>query len=300
MGNEHSTCPQSARLHVERRSLDAGVFRQVHSTHGTPRSAPAIQLDEEDNFDRNFNFAEIEQRRMSTSPSKRRMSLDVTHCRNHTRAKLSLSGREEMMCNKQRKMSRSSGTYADSATDYMMIPLAEQLKLSTYQILLLQQTWGKVKTTVFANTFRLLTQRNNLSKEMFQKMSIVEGFSSNKCCDIKEHTRLLNDLFETAILEINSPCKIIQTKCMQIGKAHYPSGGAANPRPCGQVWEDLADCLTESINKAECLRGKREPMKAWFALISYIIDNMKCGYMAEFKRRSVSRASSGYITSENV
>ncbi|KAK0413273.1 hypothetical protein QR680_006701 [Steinernema hermaphroditum] len=221
--------------------------------------------------------------------------------RNHTRfAKLSLTPGEEMMCShqQQRRYSKASGNY--DPADYSMIPLNDQLKLSTYQVLLLQQTWGKLKCSVFANTFRLLTQKNVMAKEMFQKMSIVEGFSSNKCCDMKEHTRLLNDLIETAILEINSPCKIIQDKCMQIGQAHYPStSGAVNPRPCGQFWEDLADCLTESVNKAECLRGKREPMKAWIALISYVIDNMKCGYMAEFKRRSVSRGSSGYITSEN-
>uniref|UniRef100_A0A1I8ADY0 GLOBIN domain-containing protein n=1 Tax=Steinernema glaseri TaxID=37863 RepID=A0A1I8ADY0_9BILA len=301
MGNEHSGPEVAARLHVERHSLDAGMLRQVRSAHGTPRSAPAIEMDG-DRVDRNFSFNQpSDQMRINTTPCRRRMSVDDVQRRNHTRfAKLSLTPGEEMMCShQQRRYSRASGTY--DASEYGMIPLSEQLKLSTYQILLLQQTWGKLKSSVFSNTFRLLTQKNVHAKEMFQKMSIVEGFSSNKCCDMKEHTRLLNDLIETAILEINSPCKVIQGKCMQIGQAHYPSTakGAMNPRPCGQFWEDLADCLTESVSKAECLRGKREPMKAWIALISYVIDNMKCGYMSEFKRRSVSRASSGYITSEN-
>jgi hypothetical protein len=41
-------------------------------------------------------------------------------------------------------------------------------------------------------------------------MSIVGGFSSSKCCDLKEHVAVLVELFDSSIQELNSPVKIAQ------------------------------------------------------------------------------------------
>lgn len=54
--------------------------------------------------------------------------------------------------------------------------------------------------------------RNTIAKEVFQKMSIVEGFSASKNCDQKEHIRLLIELFDLSIQYLNNSCKLIQVK----------------------------------------------------------------------------------------
>lgn len=52
--------------------------------------------------------------------------------------------------------------------------------------------------------------RNTIAKEVFQKMSIVEGFSASKICDQKEHIKLLIETFDLSIQDLNSSCKLIQ------------------------------------------------------------------------------------------
>lgn len=52
--------------------------------------------------------------------------------------------------------------------------------------------------------------RNTIAKKVFQKMSIVEGFSASKNCDQKEHIRLLIEIFNLSIQYLNNSCKLIQ------------------------------------------------------------------------------------------
>uniref|UniRef100_A0A914CYP2 Uncharacterized protein n=1 Tax=Acrobeloides nanus TaxID=290746 RepID=A0A914CYP2_9BILA len=122
---------------------------------------------------------------------------------------------------------------------------------------------------------------------MFQKMSIVGGFSAGKCCDMKEHVKSLVELFDFAVSELNNNSKEVQDRCLKIGEAHLGAcGGSAS-----QVWDDLGDCLTDAIAKTEAVRGKREALKAWITLISFLVDSMKAGYTAQCKRRSIIRPS---------
>uniref|UniRef100_A0A915ESL6 Uncharacterized protein n=1 Tax=Ditylenchus dipsaci TaxID=166011 RepID=A0A915ESL6_9BILA len=117
-----------------------------------------------------------------------------------TTGKSSVSGVE--LQGGHRRYSRPLNQHADGFSPSAMdggLCLAEQLKLSSYQTLTLQQTWPRIKSTVFSSVFRQLTQKNAVAKELFQKMSIVGGFSASKCCDQKEHVQLLVELFDASI-----------------------------------------------------------------------------------------------------
>ena len=57
---------------------------------------------------------------------------------------------------------------------------------------------------------RELCQKCAKVKEVFQKTSIVGGFSSNKCFDIKEHGKLLIELYDAALQDLGAPCKLTQ------------------------------------------------------------------------------------------
>ncbi|KAI6239293.1 hypothetical protein M3Y99_00604300 [Aphelenchoides fujianensis] len=171
------------------------------------------------------------------------------------------------------------------------LTLQEHLKLTSYQTLMLTQTWSRVKASVFTGVFRELSSKCPKVKELFQKTSIVGGFSANKCFDIKEHIKLVIELFDLCLQEMNSPCKTSQDRCIAIGETHFTIIG---PSASG-IWDDLGVCLTESISKAEAIRGKREAFKAYIALTSFLVDSMKAGYMNQAKRKSLTRMSNGHM-----
>ncbi|KHN80181.1 hypothetical protein Tcan_16953 [Toxocara canis] len=136
--------------------------------------------------------------------------------------------------------------------------------------------------------FRAVVANNAMAKELFQKASIIEGFSAGgKCCNIKEHARTLSELIDFCIHEIHSSTKVAHDRCMSIGEMHC----GASDRSMNQVWDQFGDCLAEAITKAEPVRGKRECLKAWNALVSFIVDSTKGGYLAEYKRRTAKKWS---------
>ncbi|KAE9551509.1 hypothetical protein FO519_005277 [Halicephalobus sp. NKZ332] len=195
--------------------------------------------------------------------------------------KLSLASKEEMM--NSRRVSRAAIHFTE--TGDFGLTMVEQLKLTSYQTLMIQQSWPKMKSTILAPVFRQLATRNSKVKELFQKMCIVEGFSSSKGCDMKEHSKCLVELFDLAVAELNSPSKAVQDKCICIGELHYNMcGGSA-----ASIWDDLGSCLTETISRTEPVRGKREALKAWISLISFLVDSMRGGYLAQCKRKSITR-----------
>nr|CAD2207596.1 unnamed protein product [Meloidogyne enterolobii] len=131
--------------------------------------------------------------------------------------------------------------------------LAEHLKLSCYQLQILQQSWPRIKSQgALLTVFRDLTLNNSSAREMFQKMSIVEGFLSGKCCDQKEHLRVLIELIDYLMQNLNGPVRCCQQKCQQIGEKHFIIFGG-------------------SLNKSEPVRGKREAFKAWITLTTFLV-----------------------------
>ncbi|VDK20698.1 unnamed protein product [Anisakis simplex] len=89
------------------------------------------------------------------------------------------------------------------------------------------------------------------------------------------------------IMQQNRQSCLFQDRCTSVGEAHC----GATDRSMSQVWDQFGDCLAEAITKAEPIRGKRECLKAWNALISFIVDSTKGGYLAEYKRRSAKKWS---------
>ncbi|KAI1701349.1 globin-like protein 9 [Ditylenchus destructor] len=211
--------------------------------------------------------------------------------------KMSLQGGKDEVLNNYRRFSRCSTSSAGAAegSDGYGISLAEHLKLTSYQTLMLQQSWPRIKSNVFTNVYKQLAQKNARAKELFQKMSIVNNFNignNGKCCDQKEHIKVLVELFDSSIQELNAPCKIAQIKCFKIGEVHFVMCGPQ----ASQIWDDLGDCITDAIAKTEAIRGKREAFRAWISLISFLVDSMKAGYTAQCKRKiAQNRAASQQV-----
>ncbi|KAI6190496.1 hypothetical protein M3Y97_00124300 [Aphelenchoides bicaudatus] len=243
--------------------------------------------------------------------TNRRMSVDETRQARGTSAnngpvpvKLSLAGihnfgaspntfqmdenMQNMQISARSNRQNSKRDFGDSTGD-LGLSLQEQLKLTSYQTLMLTQTWPRLKTSVFNGVFRELSQKCPKVKELFQKTSIVGGFSANRCVDMKEHIKELISLYDLSIQDLNAPCKNVQDKCTLIGEVHYAIAGQSS----SGIWDDFGVCLTEAISKADAIRGKREAFKAYLQLTSFLVDSMKAGYMAQSKRKSLSRAVNG-------
>ncbi|EJW70991.1 hypothetical protein WUBG_18102, partial [Wuchereria bancrofti] len=52
--------------------------------------------------------------------------------------------------------------------------------------------------------------KNTIAKELFRKTSIIDGFTSYKCYDVKEHADSLIELIDFALQEIHSSIKVVQ------------------------------------------------------------------------------------------
>ncbi|VDN95260.1 unnamed protein product [Brugia pahangi] len=159
----------------------------------------------------------------------------------------------------------------------------------SYQIHLLQQSWQRLRCSpnFFINVFRTVISKNTIAKELFRKTSIIDGFTSYKCYDVKEHADSLIELIDFALQEIHSSIKVVQDRCMLMGAAHCNTC----ENSMSSSWDQFGDSLAESIAKAEAIRGKRKCLKAWNALLSFIVDRIKGGYLAESKRRASKKSS---------
>uniref|UniRef100_A0A183BN51 B30.2/SPRY domain-containing protein n=1 Tax=Globodera pallida TaxID=36090 RepID=A0A183BN51_GLOPA len=136
---------------------------------------------------------------------------------------------------------------------------------------------------------RDLAHRNAAAKEMFQKMSIVEGFSYGKCCDQKEHGRQLGELFDFALQNLNGPSRLVQERSYRMGEQHFTVFGSTNE---AHLWDDLGESISHALAKTEPVRGKREAFRAWITLTNFLVESMRTGYTQQFKRRSLQRNSS--------
>uniref|UniRef100_A0A1I8EQL8 Globin family profile domain-containing protein n=3 Tax=Wuchereria bancrofti TaxID=6293 RepID=A0A1I8EQL8_WUCBA len=134
---------------------------------------------------------------------------------------------------------------------------------------------------------RTVISKNTIAKELFRKTSIIDGFTSYKCYDVKEHADSLIELIDFALQEIHSSIKVVQDRCMLMGAAHCNTC----ENSMSSSWDQFGDSLAESIAKAEAIRGKRKCLKAWNALLSFIVDRIKGGYLAESKRRASKKSS---------
>uniref|UniRef100_A0A0R3RLE6 GLOBIN domain-containing protein n=1 Tax=Elaeophora elaphi TaxID=1147741 RepID=A0A0R3RLE6_9BILA len=129
--------------------------------------------------------------------------------------------------------------------------------------------------------------KDTIARELFRKTSIIDGFTAYKCYDVKEHADSLIELIDFALQEIHRSTKIVQDRCMLIGAAHCNT----SENSISSSWDQFGDSLAEAIAKAEAIRGKRKCLKAWNALLSFIVDRIKCGYLAESKRRASKKSS---------
>ncbi|CAD5231182.1 unnamed protein product [Bursaphelenchus xylophilus] len=248
----------------------------------------------------NLSVPRRQQRRMSVDESQQRRLQHLAARTGVLNApnghKLSLSGFAMMngatgdeRQDARTRISRATRDFAE--TGDFGLTLQEHLKLTSYQTLMLTQTWPKMKSSVFTAVFRELSQRCPKVKELFQKTSIVGGFSANKCYDIKEHVKQLIELYDLSIQDLNAPCKISQERLVNIGEQHFSICGPG----ASSIWDDLGVALTEAISKADATRGKREAFKAYIALTSFLVDSMKAGYSQQAKRKSLTRASNGHL-----
>ncbi|CAJ0573190.1 unnamed protein product, partial [Mesorhabditis spiculigera] len=174
----------------------------------------------------------------------------------------------------------------------------EQLKLTPYQCQLLQSTWTKIKSSnsTFTQIFKLFCFKSSLAREIFQKLSIVEGFKSDGRCDLAMHAKTLCDLLDAILGDLGQPAKGVEAKCTEIGSLHHNM----NETAAGALWESLGECMAEVITKVDCVRSKREAGKAWITVISFMVDTMKSGYQSEYRKHHASRNSISRPSCERV
>ncbi|VDO49309.1 unnamed protein product [Onchocerca flexuosa] len=135
--------------------------------------------------------------------------------------------------------------------------------------------------------FRDVISKNAIAKELFRKTLIIDGFTSYKCYDIKEHANSLIELIDFALQQIHNSTKIVQDRCMQLGATHSNTC----EHSMSSSWDQFGDSLAEAITKAEAIRGKRKCLQAWNVLLSFLVDRIKSGYLAECKRRASKKTS---------
>ncbi|CAI2355071.1 unnamed protein product [Caenorhabditis sp. 36 PRJEB53466] len=268
MGND-----QSSVTNVDvrtRRSLDAGMFNKAKHTCTTPRPSVALP---------------------PPSPNQPRLSADFSSTSSPRR-----SFSEQMGNNvPSRRMSRAT-IHLENSSAAENISFVDAIHLSPHQTQLLSSTWPRIKTqtSLFTQVYKMLMQRSPVCREMFQKMSIVGGFSSGAVCDLNSHAKLLAELLDSLMSDLHQPAKIVLAKCQDVGAAHVNM----NAKCCGVVFDQLGEVFTELITKVECVRSKREAVKSWMCVVSYVVDSIKSGYMEEWakKRRSNQQAPPPYPT----
>lgn len=148
--------------------------------------------------------AQTNTRRMSVDESQQRRQSRPTTTSGGPVVKLSLAGVSTSTGNQVDRdlhnmqissRSRSANKSGRDDGDIGPITLQEQLKLTrcfrsltciyirfSYQALMLTQTWPRIKSSVFNIVFKELSQKCPNVKELFQKTSILDGFSTNRAC----------------------------------------------------------------------------------------------------------------------
>ncbi|GMT09046.1 hypothetical protein PFISCL1PPCAC_343 [Pristionchus fissidentatus] len=271
MGNEQSTPPTKKS---SRASIGGEKDKRARSASGTPQLAPP-RIDE----------AFVQAHGDCTPRLDRRPSV-----RNNN--KLSTVSNEMGQAGSRRNSRRGSGVGMVKENGKSSNgSLAEAARLTPYQCSLLVQSWPRIKTnnTSFTQAFKMLTFKSPTAREIFQKMSIVEGFKRQSSCDLNAHLRYLTELFDALFADLNQPAKQAEARCYEIGIVHYNM----TEKCAGNIWENLGEILTEVITRNDCVRQKREAVKAWIGIISYLVDIMKNGYVSEYRRRH-ARLSIGH------
>ncbi|ULT89281.1 hypothetical protein L3Y34_008034 [Caenorhabditis briggsae] len=215
------------------------------------------------------------------SPNQHRLSTDYSNSSSPRR-----SFSEQMGNNvPSRRMSRAT-VHLENSNGIENMSFIDAIHLSPHQVQLLTSTWPRIKTQshLFTQVFKVLMQRSPVCREMFQKMSIVGGFSSNSVCDLNSHAKLLSELLDSLMTDLQQPAKIVLAKCQDVGAAHVNM----NEKCCGVVFDQLGEAFTELITKVECVRSKREAVKSWMCVISYMADSIKSGYMEEWAKKKRS------------
>lgn len=161
--------------------------------------------------------------------------------------------------------------------------LISLLGLTAYQQQQLVQSWPRIQRSggysSGAEIFKKLSLKCTPVKETFQKANVVGRFARPPGYDIyKEHGKLLFEIIQLAIKSLSetSSDDLIEL-CTQFGAKHSALRGAT-PHFQSRFWDDFSELLVEHVARSESVRGRRESVRAWTALIMFIVDKMKDGY----------------------
>lgn len=102
--------------------------------------------------------------------------------------------------------------------------------------------------------------------------------------DVNAHGRIMAELVDTAIEHLNQDSRIMIDKCQEYGLAHCSLNGKGFS---SAIWDHYGDCVQAAISKIDPGRKQRpEASRAWVTLLSFIVENMKSGYIAGIRRSS--------------
>lgn len=171
------------------------------------------------------------------------------------------------------------------------------LGLSAYQQQQIIQSWPRIQQsgghTAGVEIFRKLTSKCPPIKETFQKADVVERLAPRaRGFDIyKEHGRLLFEVFQTAVNALNDSADEVTDMCRGYGAKHLSLRGEGFQT---RMWDDLAESLVEHVTRLDAVRRHREVMRAWTALIMFLVEKMKEGYDSGLRKSSSPAVTSPF------
>lgn len=219
----------------------------------------------------------------NTAPTRNARPAVVCRQRSAVTFSASVSGALATGANSSTAMTASttSASSAGESVPEKTTPLASLLGLSAYQQQQIIQSWPRIQQsgghTAGAEIFRKLTSKCPPIKETFQKADVVERLAPRaRGYDIyKEHGRLLFEVFQTAVNALNDSADEVTDLCRGYGAKHLSLRGEGFQT---RMWDDLAELLVEHVTRLDAVRRHREVMRAWTALIMFLVEKMKEGY----------------------
>ncbi|PAV82179.1 hypothetical protein WR25_19258 [Diploscapter pachys] len=173
--------------------------------------------------------------------------------------------------------------------------LAEYTGLSVYQQKLLVQSWPNIFSTgangQFASSiFTNLSNKNAKAKQLLTKANSVAVFSNDMMDCSAMHAKLVVELIDNIIKNLeNEHCTITQ-QIVEIGRMHR----GLKPEGLGiQMWDEFGDSIIESLRRFDAVRKHKELRRAWLAIVVYITDNLKQG-------QSITRFPSNYDINQST
>lgn len=168
--------------------------------------------------------------------------------------------------------------------------------ISQFQRRLLATNWqhlnktgpGGIGTIVFQ---KFLSKRSDF-RILFQKASVLNSFTASTATGVNslsDHSKELTDTIDFAISNLKN-MEAVAAKCLEQGKSHARLSQSYDFVD-KEFWDVFGQSMLEAFTQLDIVRKHKELVRAWMALISFMVDNWRHGYLTGVKRLRLQRAT---------